>query len=423
MASKRTIKESLGVIIYNSILGVMRLITWILSNFRPKYRLWINGQKGLVQKIAQDFKGNTDQWIWFHCASLGEFEQGRPLIEKVKAETTYKVVLTFFSPSGYEIRKNYTGADRIYYLPMDTNANASFFVKTVQPKLVFFVKYEYWYHYLEQLSNAQIPIYLISCFFRPNQSFFQWYGSFFVQFINKFNYFFVQDERTKELLSGIGFRNIEVTGDTRFDRVVQIAQNPKSIPEVSNFKSSDKLIVIGSAWNSCVDHWAGFLNQLPVGVKVVLVPHEPDDEHLGHIRKVVTTPYILFSQFNTKYNQEKILVVDNIGMLSSIYSYADLAYVGAGFEVGLHNVLEAAVYGIPVLVGFKFSKAKEAIDLVGLGGVISCKDKEELWANTKELLENDSLRNQKGAICKDYVLSNQGSTDRIFNRTLKKAQW
>lgn len=418
MTNKRSPKEIFVVAVYNSVLGFMQFTAWLMSFFKPKYKKWRVGQIGLKNQIAVDFKNDTSDWIWFHCASLGEFEQGRPLIEMIKAKTNFKIILTFFSPSGYEIRKNYAVADRIYYLPVDTNSNAKFFVETVKPKLIFFVKYEYWYHYLEQIERAQIPIYLISCIFRPDQVFFKWYGSFFIQSIKRINHFFVQDERTKNLLASLGFQNVDVTGDTRFDRVIEISQSPKVIPEIKLFKGENKLIVIGSAWNSCVDHWADFLNNLPSGVKVVLVPHEPDEAHLGHIKKVITSPFVLFSDFNANYQNENILVVNNIGMLSSIYAHAEIAYVGAGFEVGLHNVLEAAVYGVPVLVGFKFSKAKEAIDLVELGGIVSCKDKNELNIQVKNLLDNDFFRKEKGKICKDYVFANQGSTGRIFLKTI-----
>jgi 3-deoxy-D-manno-octulosonic-acid transferase len=419
MTSKRTLKEYFVVAVYDIVLRFMQGTTFIFSFFRPKYQKWREGQHGLLPRIVHDFKNETGEWIWFHCASLGEFEQGRPLIEKIKAETLYKIVLTFFSPSGYEIRKDYKGADRIYYLPVDTHSNADLFVRTIQPKIVYFVKYEYWYHYLERIQSSNIPLYLISCIFRPNQIFFQWYGSFFIQSIKRLNYFFVQDEQTKTLLASIGFDNVEVTGDTRFDRVIEISQNPIAVPEIKQFKASNKLLVIGSAWHSCVDHWVDFLNNLPSDVRVVLVPHEPDAAHLDHISEVLKVPYILFSNFKDKFTNENILVVDNIGLLSSIYSLADLAYVGAGFEVGLHNVLEAAVYGIPVLVGPKYSKAKEAIDLVKLGGVVSCKDKLELFFQTNNLLENDELRLKKGKICREYVFSNQGSTEKIFVRTIK----
>ena len=327
----------------------------LASPFNDKAKQWISGRKNWKknQKLIT-LKGN--HCIWIHCSSLGEFEQGRPLIEKLKqVYPNYKIVLTFFSPSGYEIQKNYPLADLVMYMPMDSPTHAKKFIEAIQPALAVFVKYEFWYYYLNQLHLQQIPTIIISAAFRENQLFFKWYGTFFRKMLHCFNYIFVQNEHSKKLLATIGItNNVIISGDTRYDRVAEIAQKTKRFDIVENFKGNGNIFIAGSTWQDDEALLSRFFTHLPTNWKLIIAPHEIHKAHIDEIQKLFGNNSVLFSEIKCgiKANEQRVLIIDNIGMLSSLYAYGDMAFVGGGFQKsGIHNILEPAIYGLPICFG------------------------------------------------------------------------
>jgi 3-deoxy-D-manno-octulosonic-acid transferase len=390
----------------------------IASLFNSKAKLWVNGRKNIFQNISlalknSDLRTPDSPLIWFHCASLGEFEQGRPLMEKIKSQQQeYKILLTFFSPSGYEIRKNYAGADYIFYLPIDSAKNAKKFIEIVNPKMVFFVKYEFWFNYLSVLKNKNIPLYLVSGIFRENQHFFKWYGGWFKKQLNCFTTFFLQNEASYELLKSNGFENCQIAGDTRFDRVFEVSKNIKSIPIIEQFKQGDAVFIAGSSWSEDEKIIAeSKLNNF----KLIIVPHEIDEKHIKTvIQQFSSLKTIRFSQANeNNIKDSQVLIIDNIGMLSSIYQYGTVAYIGGGFGKGIHNILEAATFALPVIFGPNYQKFSEAIELIHLGGAFSIKDASE-FQKTIQLLDDKAVLQTASHIAKHYVQSRVGATDKIF---------
>ena len=362
-----------GIIAYRCAIGVASL-------FNEKAALWVKGRKGIWKRMEAVERGKG-RLVWVHAASLGEFEQGRPVIEKLKEiEPHTKILLTFFSPSGYEIRKNYQGADYIYYLPIDTPSNARRFVEKWKPDAAVFVKYEYWYNYLSELNKHQVPTYLISAIFRPEQPFFKKWGNLHRRMLGFFTRLFVQDEESVKLLSTIGITHVQQTGDTRFDRVKQIADAAKRIEKVEAFCNDRRAVVCGSTWPGDEDIILDYINAQEGNYKWIIVPHEIGEGHikdiLGKCRKLVAR----YTDETADVTKCQVLVVDTIGVLSSIYRYGSISYVGGGFGKGIHNTLEAAIYGIPVLFGPKYHKFKEAVDLIACGGAFSISDKEQLGA-------------------------------------------
>ena len=369
----------------------------------------------LREKIDRNAK-----YIWFHASSLGEFEQGRPLIEKIKAEhPEYKILLTFFSPSGYEVRKNYGGADVVCYLPFDTPYRVKKFLDSSKPVMAIFIKYEFWDNYLSELKRRNIPVYIVSAIFRKEQLFFKWYGGMYRKVLSYFTHIFVQDDASRELLSKYGVTNVSVFGDTRFDRVQDVYKNTKQVPMVdlfvNNNRSDNQLtMVAGSSWQQDEEVYLNYFNEHPE-LKLIIAPHEIHKDHLMHIESMLKRPSIRLSEATEKDIKGKsCLIVDSFGLLSSIYRYGDLAYIGGGFGAGIHNVLEAAVYGIPVIFGPKYQKFKEARDLLQVGGAFSITDEKTFESKMEELSTYRDLLEAAGAAAGDFVKSNIGATNRII---------
>jgi len=402
--------------IYSAAIWFYGLGIFAASFFNPKARLWIRGRKGIFPQIKDTVK--TDSVIWFHAASLGEFEQGRPVMEEIRRRYPhYKILLTFFSPSGYEIRKNYSGADYVFYLPMDTKNNALRFVSLIKPVMAIFVKYEFWYHYIRQLHKDQIPVYLISGIFRPGQVFFHWYGTWFRKILSYFDHLFVQSRESLSLLNRISVNNATLAGDTRFDRVQQIAASTHEIPLAARFKSGLLCIVAGSTWPGDENFLIRYINSCDDPVKFMLAPHEIHEEHIRRIIQQLKKPYVRYSEANDSNVPDKqVLIVDNIGLLSSLYRYGDIAYIGGGFGKGIHNILEAATFGLPILFGPKYAKFNEAVELTGLGGAVSFDGMDELQSCLSRWLHNKADRLRAGAVSEEFVHQKAGATTIILHQ-------
>jgi 3-deoxy-D-manno-octulosonic-acid transferase len=377
-------------------------------------------------------------YIWFHAASLGEFEQGRPLMEKIKQEKPeYKILLTFFSPSGYEVRKNYSGADIVCYLPFDHYWNARKFLMLVKPAMAVFIKYEFWMNYLKQLKRLQIPTYIISAVFRPTQIFFRWYAYRYRKVLNNFNWFFVQDQSSLELLSRFNIHNVSVTGDTRFDRVCEIFEQRKDLPVIKKFikhnghcvpcndtgsypQSSGKSLtfVAGSTWLEDEAILIPYFNQNP-NIKLIIAPHEINEQRIEALKSRITRPVVRYSQVNENYiNNIDCLIIDCVGLLSSIYRYGDMAYIGGGFGKGIHNILEASVYGIPVIFGPNYKKFKEAKELIACNGATTVANEKEFSSCMNDFLSYSDLIHHTGKNAKEYVIRNLGATNKIYENLM-----
>ncbi|AZQ61029.1 3-deoxy-D-manno-octulosonic acid transferase [Flammeovirga pectinis] len=387
------------------------------SLLNPKAKLFVDGRHQLLSKIQTDFKNNNQEIAWFHCASLGEFEQGRPVIEAFKVQfPAYKIVLTFFSPSGYTVQNNYEHADYIYYLPLDTKSNAELFVKTINPQIAFFVKYEFWHNYLVALKTIGAKIISFSTIFRANQAFFKSNGGFQQNMLKQFDYFFTQDKNSFDLLSSININNKIIAGDTRFDRVAQICASPKQIPIAQKFSEKATVLVVGSSWPRDISALSLVASNLPE-LKIIVAPHEISDKKIDFITSTFSTRNsIRFSEATEQNIADKnLLIIDNVGMLSSLYQFADFAYVGGAFGEGLHNILEPATFGIPVVIGKEYSKFIEAVQLVEREGTFSIKDASSCLSIIKKLFDNTNFRNKTGNITKEFVRENLGSTDKILS--------
>lgn len=400
----------------------------LIAIFSPKIKLFVVGRRTVFQTLASKIK-STDQTIWFHAASLGEFEQGLPVIEKIKVEfPQHKIIVTFFSPSGYEVRKNNSIADVTVYLPLDTKSNALKFLNLVYPDMVFFIKYEYWPNYLNELKKRNIKTYLISGIFRENQAFFKWYGSFYRKSLSAFTYFFVQNERSKSLLEKLGFSNVKISGDTRFDRVASILERDNSLDFIEQFKANFTTIVIGSSWPKDETLLVNYINQSNDNVKYIIAPHNIKEEQIINLKSQITKKSILFSKKdemlmelpNDTLVDYNVFIIDTVGLLTKIYSYADIAYVGGGFgNPGVHNLLEPATFGIPIVLGPHFTHFAEAEALVKLEGCISIKNQEELNEAFSTLIQKKTIRHEKGQICANFVQLNKGATSIIINQINK----
>jgi len=400
--------------IYNLGILIFTFLVYLVSPFNLKARLWIRGRKGWLAALKEKTRPG-DKNIWFHCASLGEFEQGRPVIEAIKKEQPdYKIILTFFSPSGYEIRKDYKLADYVAYLPADTPVNASRFINQVNPVFAVFVKYEFWNNYISALHRNNIPLYLISGVFRQGQHFFKWYGSFFRKMLGKFSHLFVQDQQSFDVLKDAGFTNTTLTGDTRLDRVVQIAAAAKSIPLLEKFRGNEKLFLAGSSWKQDEEIIAEYINRYPGRMKWVFAPHEIDKPNIERIERLLRVKYARFSEFDDNLSDARILIIDNIGMLSSAYRYAYLAAIGGGFGKGIHNILEAACWNIPVLFGPNHDKFREAVALLELGGAKTFKNSGEFTGILNMWIDDENAYKLSAEAAGRYVRSNTGATDIII---------
>jgi len=393
-------------ILYNLAIHFLRFSSRFLALFNSKAAIWVEGQKDWERSLREATKG-WDAPVWMHCASLGEFEQGRPVLEELrKRSPALKIILTFFSPSGYEIRKNYSGADYICYLPADTRKNASRFVQAVNPGLVFFVKYEFWNNYISLLHRSGIPLYLISAIFRPGQHFFRWYGSFFREMLKKFTIIFVQDQRSLDLLSGAGAGKILLAGDTRFDRVVQIAGSAKEIEKIEKFRGDEKVFLAGSSWRQDEEIISRYINKYPGRMKWIFAPHEIDGQNIERLEKLIDVKHVRFSVFTNEAADARVLIMDNMGMLSSAYRYAYIAEVGGGFGKGIHNILEPACWSIPVIFGPNHEKFREAVELKNEGGAISFSSFEEFEQAVSSWLDSNESYLTASAVAGGFVKKN-----------------
>lgn len=402
--------------LYNVVVQIAGFLLKIIALFSSKIKLFVQGRETVFETLAHNISP-SDKTIWFHAASLGEYEQGIPVMEAIKTKfPSHKIVVTFFSPSGYEVRKNNTLADVTVYLPLDTKSNAQKFLKQVHPDIVFFIKYEFWPNYLNELKKQNIKTYLISGIFREKQSFFKWYGGFYRTALQAFDYFFVQNESSKKLLQTIGHNNVRVSGDTRFDRVVAILERDNDLDFIEEFKNNTTTIVIGSSWPKDEELLIPFINQAE-GVKFIIAPHNIKSEQIAGIKAQITKKTVVFSEKDNQNLKEfDVFIIDTIGILTKIYSYADIAYVGGGFgNPGVHNILEPATFGIPIVIGPNFSHFAEATALVNMGGCLSVDNINQLNQAFNLLVQNEDERFEKGHICSTFVQMNKGATTTIMN--------
>ncbi|MGC1390313.1 MAG: glycosyltransferase N-terminal domain-containing protein [Bacteroidales bacterium] len=407
-------------VLYNIGILIFSALAQLVAPFNSRASLWVKGRKKWAEKIADKIKPG-DRVIWIHCASLGEFEQGRPVIESIKREMpVFKIVLTFFSPSGFEIRKNYDNADCISYLPADTPGNAAKFLNLVKPEIVIFVKYEFWNNYISALYRKKIPLYLISGIFRPGQHFFKWYGSFFRNMLRKFERIFVQDQRSFDLLTGIGLEKVSLAGDTRFDRVVQIAGTARDIPQLDHFRGNEKLFLAGSSWRQDEEIIAEYINRFPSRMKWVFAPHEIDKGNIERLEKLIRVKHARFSEYSEVSADIRVLIIDNIGMLSSAYRYAFIAAIGGGFGKGIHNILEPACWGIPVLFGPRYEYFKEAVDLLNIGGAKLFLGFDDFERNLDLWLSDNKTYTISAEMASEYVKKNAGASEIIIKEIFKK---
>jgi len=400
------------LLLYNFGISVYYCLLYFVATFNNKAKLWVAGRR---KQHVQPLKSS----IWFHFASLGEFEQGRPVLEKMRLlYPEHQIVVTFFSPSGYEIRKDSPLADAVYYLPLDTAGNASDFISKIKPVMAVFTKYEYWYHYFNELHKQHVPLYVISGIFNTDQAFFKWYGSIHRQMLKMVTWFFVQDINSKHLLHDRGITNVTISGDTRFDRVWANALQPKHLPEINEFKSGQKLFIAGSTWPADETLLAKLIKE-HTDWKFIIAPHEVSDQSInglvGSLPQNSTIRYSKIDELTSHISYQNVLVIDNIGMLSSLYQYADIAYIGGGFGAGIHNTLEAAAFGIPVIFGPKYDKFKEAKDLIELKAAFSIKNDKELKAASGNLMADEGLCKSAGNKAKAYVKKNTGATQAIVD--------
>lgn len=400
--------------------GVVLLVSGLLkiaALFSPKLKLFVEGRRETFPKLRAALSP-ADRTLWFHAASLGEYEQGLPVMERMKERFPgHKIVLTFFSPSGYEVRKNNTVADVTVYLPMDTRSNARRFLDIVHPEKVFFIKYEFWPNYLDEVKKRRIPAYLISGIFREDQVFFKWYGGFYRRALDAFTHFFVQNGKAKELLQSIGKQNVTVSGDTRFDRVAAILEKDNTLDFVAEFLDGKTAIVVGSSWPKDEELVASYINATAHGVKFLIAPHNIKPDQITRLRASLTRPTVLFSEKEGKRLADyQVLIVDTVGLLTKIYSYADIAYVGGGFgNPGVHNLLEPATFGVPIVHGPNYSHFAEATALVNMGACSVIKDEATLTDAFDQLIAEETVRQEKGHIAATFVQMNKNAVNVILN--------
>lgn len=409
---------SFGILLYGFGLRIAAL-------FNQKARLWVNGRMALffsLEKALKSIDRKRTPVIWFHASSLGEFEQGRPVLEAFREEfPNYKILLTFFSPSGFEIRKTYDKADFIFYLPLDTPANARKWVELVNPRLVIFIKYDFWYNFLDALNQKAIPVYFISALFRPGQHFFKRYGLWFRHQLDSITWFFVQNESSEQLLRSIGKQNITMTGDTRFDRVYSIAMHKQPFPLIEKFCAGDKVFIGGSTWKDDEDVILPLTLKNRLNIKLIIAPHDVSRERIESITGRLKRPFILYSEMNEgNVSDKEILIIDSVGILSQLYQYATLSFIGGGFGGSIHNIQEPITFGVPVFFGPGYHKFKEATDLVNLGGAFCIHTAKELETKVVEILSDPEKHRRLSSICRNYVEENRGAT-RIIMTYLKTA--
>lgn len=399
---------------YNLGIGLYNLLARVAAITNVKAKLWVKGRKDLLPLIEQSCK-NLTQSIWIHCPSLGEFEQGRTVLEALREKyPKVPIVLTFFSPSGYETRKNYAGADHVFYLPTDNKENAQRFVDAIKPKLAVFVKYDFWLHHLTALKRKKCPTLLVSGIFRPQQHFFKPWGGIGKEMLNCFDHFFVQDDQSQQLLASIGFTNASISGDTRFDRVTAIKMESKEIEIAKTFSTGHFTIVAGSTWPVDEAGIANWINQNE-DARLIIAPHQISESGIKSLKKLFVCGCVRFSKASENKTPARVLIIDNIGLLSNLYQYASIAYVGGGFGSGVHNTLEAAIWQVPVIFGPIHQKFKEARDLISIGGARVSKEPGKIGAIFSHFKNDQSTRIIAGTAAKNYVQQNTGATIKIIN--------
>lgn len=402
-------------LVYNAGIVLYNALAILISPFNDKARQWVEGRRDWYPKLQKGVDRGARN-IWIHAASLGEFEQGRPVIEKIRSEMPdHRIILTFFSPSGYEIRKDYRGADYVSYLPPDTSNNAKRFVEAVNPVCVIFIKYEFWNNYITQVSRRNIPLYLISAIFRPGQPFFKWYGGFFRGILSRFTHIFVQDGPSAELLKGLEMTNVTIAGDTRFDRVAALAGSAGEIKEIELFRGKEKLFLAGSSWKPDEEIIADYINANPDRMKWLFAPHETDRPNIDRLVKLFRTKVVRLSEFSESDADARVMIIDSIGLLGPAYRYAYVAEVGGGFGKGIHNILEAACWGIPVMFGPNYKKFREAVDLINQNGAKTFKSSEEFSSLLERWLSDDAFYLKSAKTASLYVSKNTGATSIILS--------
>jgi len=402
--------------IYGLLISIVGFFIRVIAHFNPKMRLFVEGRKSVFQVLSQNISA-SDKTIWFHAASLGEYEQGLPVMEAIrKKHPGHKIVLTFFSPSGYEVRKNNAAADVTVYLPMDTRPNVKKFLDAVRPELVFMIKYEFWPNYLAGLKKRNIRTFLISGIFRENQVFFKWYGGFYRKALDTFEHLFVQNSRSKELLARLKKYNATVSGDTRFDRVAAILEKDNSLDFIRQFRNDTLTIVVGSSWPKDESLLAEYINKTTQNVKFIIAPHNIKEAQIDELKNSISRKVVLFSEKEGKdLSGFDVFIIDTIGILTKIYSYADIAYVGGGFgNPGVHNILEPATFGVPIVIGPNYSHFAEATALVEMEGCLSVSDQSQLDEAFDWLISNPDVRQEKGHICATFVQMNKNATPTIM---------
>lgn len=410
-------------IIYTQFIKLYGFAVKLAATFNPKAKLWVDGRRDWQSKMS-DAIFPKDRIIWVHCSSLGEFEQGRPVMEKIRENyPNHKLAVSFFSPSGYEVRKDYQGADYIFYLPLDTPKNAKDLIRILNPEILILVKYEYWYNLLSELSKQNIKVIVISAVIKENSLFFKSWASGFREIISKIDHFFVQDKDSRNLLNAIQINQVTIAGDTRFDRVKEIRESHQALDFVEDFKGNSKLIVVGSSWPDDEKILVEFINEhLPDDWKVIFAPHNIIDKQIQNLANGLEKKVSILSKSNAdEINTSQILIVDKIGVLTQIYAYSDISYVGGGFtKTGVHNTLEPAVFGVPIVFGPNYSNYFEAIDLVEISAAISYSDKTEFFEIMLQLLPNEKERNSRGKAAYEYVASKPNATELILKYLKEK---
>lgn len=402
--------------LYNlGILGYYLLIK-IVSNRNDKARQWLLGRKDIFSKLRKTITPG-EPLLWFHASSLGEFEQGRPVIEAIrKLKPEYKILLTFFSPSGYEVRKDYPYADYIFYLPLDTPSNASRFIEIVKPEKVFFIKYEFWYNYLMQLNKAGIPTYIFSAIFRPSQIFFRPWGKWYLKAIKTYEHIFVQNAQSFSILKEHGFENISICGDTRLDRVSEISETAPRLPQLDHFCNGEKVIIAGSTWKEDEELFIAYINKCQTGQKFVIAPHEVNDQSMERICSALEKSYAFYSTATAQaLSKAQVLIVDGYGYLVSVYRYGMIAYVGGGFTSGIHSILEPAAYGMPVLFGPDYHKFQEAHDMLAQDAATTIQNYQQLETQLNHYLTQPDRLKLASENASRYVNQNRGASQRIIN--------
>jgi 3-deoxy-D-manno-octulosonic-acid transferase len=406
-------------LIYSFLVHCYGLFLWLAALFNVKARQWVEGRRGLFPNlwvVLKHVDRKKSPIIWFHVSSLGEFEQGRPVMEAFRKRwPEKKILLTFFSPSGYEVRKTYNQADFIFYLPLDTPANARRFIEIVQPETVFFVKYDFWFNYLKIIHQQHIPLYYISAIFRKDHYFFTWYGGWFLRHLGYVTRFFVQNPESEELLRSAGIEQVTLTGDTRFDRVAAIAAQSMVLPLVGNFCAGKQVFIAGSTWEPDEAVCIPMIKLRELNLKYIIAPHDTSPRRIRSIREQLDHKVVSYSELNEdNARQAGVLIIDSVGILSQLYRYATVAFIGGGFGSGIHNIQEPVTFGVPVLFGPNYHKFREACDLVALGGAFSIASSDDLMKKTGDITGNPQEHDRLSAICSNYVAENRGATEKIM---------